>query len=158
MQTITFATKKSQFMKKILFLATLLLLSTSVLAQKKLTANDSTVFRGYLYNQKYNVYIRMDFYHNNIVVPHQEIYGELPGFFGDNQDGRKWLFTNATIKNKKTAEVQIINDYGSEDLMATLTQANDSTYILKQGNGSTIKIARNRKWVKMPPEMEFIKK
>lgn len=100
----------------------------------------------------------MDFYNNSIKVPYQEIYGELPGFFGDKQDGRKWLFTDATIKNKNTAELQIINDYGSEDLTATLTQTNDSTYILRQGKGSTIKIARNRKWQKMPNELVFIKK
>lgn len=151
-------------MKKILAFAIILLFSTPILAQTIRTdsvspkANaDSTTFKGYLYNKQYNVYINMDFYHNNIIVPYQEIYGELPGYFGDKQDGRKWLFTNATIKNKKEAEIQIINDYGSEDLVATLTRVNDTTYVLKQGKGSTIKIARNRKWVKMPGELEFIK-
>lgn len=128
------------------------------LAQSNATVKDSTTFKGYLYNQKYNVYIRMDFYNNSITVPYQEIYGPLPGFFGDKQDGRKWLFTDAVIKDKRTAELQIINDYGSEDLTATLTQINDSTYRLKQGKGSVIKIARNRKWVKMPGELDFIRK
>lgn len=125
--------------------------------QNKAAERDSTTFKGYLYNKKFNVYIQMDFYHNNIIVPYQEIYGELPGYFGDRQDGRKWLFTSATIKNKHTAEIQIINDYGSEDLVATLEKTNDSTYVLRQGKGSTIKIARNRKWVKMPDELEFVK-
>lgn len=126
-------------------------------AQGEISGKDSTIFCGELYNEKYNVYIRMNFYHNNITVPNQEIYGELPGFFGDKRDARKWLFTNATVKNKHTAELQIINDYGSEDLTATLTQVNDSTYKLKQGKGSTIKIARDRKWVKMPSELVFVK-
>lgn len=99
----------------------------------------------------------MDFYHNNVMVPYQEIYGPLPGFFGDKQDGRKWLFTDAKIKGKKTAILQIINDYGSEDLEATLTQINDSTYRLDQGKGSTLKIARKRKWVKIPDKLDFVK-
>lgn len=133
-------------------------LTFPVFAQSKTQIKDSTIFKGYLYNSKYNVYIKMDFYHNNIVVPFQEIFGELPGFFGDKQDGRKWLFTNAVIKNDRTAELKITNDYGSEDLTATLKQINDSTYELKQEDGSTIKIARNRKWVKMPKILEFIKK
>lgn len=145
-------------MKKLLLLSVFALLSIAMSAQNKIADNDSTTFKGYLYNQKYNVYIQMDFYHNNVTVPYQEIYGELPGFFGDKQDGRKWLFTSATIKNKNTAELQIINDYGSEDLTATLTKVNDSTFVLKQEKGSTMKIARNRKWVKMPGELEFIKK
>ena len=81
----------------------------------------------------------------------------MAGYFGDCQDGRKWLFTSATIKNDHLAEIEIINDYGSEDLKATLTKVNDSTFILRQGEGSTIKIARNRKWQKMPKELTFIK-
>lgn len=127
-------------------------------ARKDIHGNDTTVFVGYIYNAKYDVYIRMDFYHNNIIVPSQEVFGELPGFFGDKRDGRKWLFTNAKLKNAHTAEIQVTNDYGSEDLVATLSQVNDSTYRLKQGKGSTMKIARNRKWVKLPGELEFIKK
>ena len=119
---------------------------------------DSTTFKGYLYNQKYDVFIVMDFYNNNVVVPQQEIYGDMSGYFGDRQDGRKWLFTSATIKNNKTAEIQIINDYGSEDLTATLSTDDGKNFKLKQGKGSTLKIARNRKWQKMPKELDFVKR
>lgn len=119
---------------------------------------DSTTFKGYLYNQKYDVFIVMDFYNNNVVVPQQEIYGDMSGYFGDRQDGRKWLFTSATIKNGKTAEIQIINDYGSEDLTATLSTDDGKNFKLKQGKGSTLKIARNRKWLKMPKELDFVKR
>ena len=100
----------------------------------------------------------MDFYHNNISVPFQEIYGEMPGYFGDKQDGRKWLFTNATIKDRHTAVIQIVNDYGSEDLIATLTTDDGKNFKLKQVKGSTLKIARNRKWLKMPKELDFVKR
>ena len=138
------------------------LFMTSIIAvgftmQVTATEKDTATFKGYLYNQQYDVYIRMDFYHNNISVPFQEIYGEMPGYFGDKQDGRKWLFTNATIKDRHTAVIQIVNDYGSEDLTATLKQMNDSTYELHQDKGSTLKIARKRKWVSMPTTMKFIK-
>lgn len=145
-------------MKKILLLQIFTLLSIISYAQSTERSKDNTTFKGYLYNQKYNVYIQMNFYQNNVTVPFQEIYGDLPGYFGDKQDGRKWLFTNATIKNSKTAEIQIINDYGSEDLTASLTQVNDSIFRLKQLKGSNMKIARNKKWVKIPNELDFIRK
>lgn len=144
-------------MRRIVFTFISCLFALTMAAQHKDAAKDSTIFKGYIYNKEYNVYIQMDFYHNNVVVPFQEIFGPLPGFFGDRQDGRKWLFTNAEVKGK-TATLQITNDYGSEDLTATLRQVNDSTYELKQGKGSTIKIARNRKWVKMPGTLTFTRK
>lgn len=145
-------------MKKIILSALFLSMAYGMSAQTPNTGKDSTTFKGYLYNGKYNVYIQMDFYNNNITVPYQEIYGNLPGYFGDRQDGRKWLFTDAKIKDRKTATIQIINDYGSEDLVATLKQINDTTFELRQESGSTLKIARNRKWQKMPKTLEFIKK
>lgn len=118
---------------------------------------DTTTFSGRLYNKEYNVYIQMDLYHNNVIVPYQEVYGEIPGYFGDGQDARKWLFTDAEITSPASALITIINDYGSEDLTATLTKKDNNLYILKQLDGSTIKIARNHKWVKMPKTLEFIK-
>ena len=109
----------------------------AMVAKANTAEKDSTTFRGYLYNQKYDVFIVMDFYHNNVMVPQQEIYGAMSGYFGDREDGRKWLFTAATIKNGKTAEIQIINDYGSEDLIATLTTDDGKNFKLKQVKGST---------------------
>lgn len=49
----------------------------------------------------------------------------------------------------------ITNDYGSEDLSATLQYNGDGTYILRQVSGSRIKIVVNRKWVKIPTELTF---
>ena len=87
-------------------------------------------------------------------MPRQEILGELPGFFGDQKDSRKWLITGAEVKGN-TAYLEIVNDYGSEDLEAELTLEKDGTYTLEQKKGSTIKIARNRKWVKIPKKLTF---
>ena len=139
-------------MKKNIIIMGLLFMTLKGFAQA-----DSTTFKGHLYNNEYEVYIDMNFYKNDILVPHQEIFGKIAGFLGDIHDGRKWLFTSAKIVNKKNAQIEIINDYGSEDLEATLTCNPDGTYTLTQGKGSTIKIVRNRKWVKIPKILVFKK-
>lgn len=122
-----------------------------------LAQKDSTIFKGYLSNNEYEVYLQINFYQNDIKVPGQEIFGTIAGFLGDRKDSRKWLITNAAIEGK-TAHLSIINDYGSEDLTADLTLESDGTYSLKQITGSNIKIARNRKWVKIPKKLTFMKK
>lgn len=113
-------------------------------------------FQGTIGNAEYRIYIQMNFYDNNIEVPGQELLGAMSGFLGDSIDSRKWLFTSAKVR-KNVATLQIINDYGSEDLVATLTKNNDNTFTLKQMDGSTIKIARNRKWKKLPKELVFVR-
>ena len=117
---------------------------------------DTTTFKGRIENAEYNVFIDMDFYHKNIIVPRQEVFGEMPGYFGDRKDSRCWFIVDADVKGK-TAQLSISNDYGSEDLTATLTLNADGTYILEQIDGSMLKIARNRKWVKMPKKLVFDK-
>lgn len=138
-------------MRKKIFIPLLCLFSISAWAQK-----DSTMFKGKVYNKEYDVYLTIDFYNKNVKVPGQGIFGEIPGYFGDKQDGRKWLITDAEIDGK-TALLSIINDYGSEDLTAELKFLSDGTYELKQLDGSNIKIARNRKWVKIPKKLKFTK-
>ncbi|SFG01145.1 hypothetical protein [Prevotella sp. KH2C16] len=135
--------------RKILSTSLLLLVSFAGIAQEE------EPFKGYFINKEYNVYLQIDFYKNNIIIPGQEVFGEIPGFFGDKLDGRKWLITDAKIINDKEAEVSLINDVASEDLTAKIKLLNDSTLRLKQVEGSVLKIARNRKWVKMPKVLEF---
>lgn len=132
-------------------LATTFLLSVVL----SIEAQHMSVFKGYLYNDEYQVYINMDFYRNNIKVPGQEIFGELPGYFGSKRDGRKWLFVAAELKDSITAKLTITNDYGSEDLEAVLRRLPDGSFELQQNDGSTIKIAVNRKWVKIPKRLQF---
>ncbi len=121
-------------------------------------AQNLKVFKGYLYNNEYQVYLDIDFYQKNILVPNQEIFGQLPGYFGAKRDTRKWLITDAKLSNDSTAQISIINDYGSEDLSATLHRDKNGQYILKQGEGSTIKIVVDRKWVKIPKTLVLHKK
>lgn len=145
-------------MKK-LFTALLFLSAMgTVHAQSKGMPADTTTFAGIFDNKEYNVYLDIDFYHNDIVVPGQEVFGEMAGYFGDKRDSRKWLFTSAEIIDSTSAKVAITNDYGSEDLKATLTKLQDGTFVLKQDEGSTLKIARDRKWVKMPKRLTFIRR
>ncbi len=138
-------------MKRQLLAAILCLSCLSCIAQK-----DSTLFKGELTNKEYEVYFNIDFYAKNLKVPGQELFGEMPGYFGDRKDSRKWFVTNVEIEGN-TAHLSIINDYGSEDLTADLVLLSDGTYELRQKDGSNMKIARNRKWVKLPQKLKFIK-
>ena len=88
-------------------------------------------------------------------MPGQELYGDLPGYLGKKNNSFCWVITSVKIKDKNTATMNLINDYGSEDLTATLTQKNDSIYILKQESGSTLKVPKNSKWQKIPKTLEM---
>jgi len=116
---------------------------------------DSNVFYGYLYNAEYDVYLRIDFYKESIVVPANELYGKLPGFLGKKNNTFCWPITAVKLKDSRTAQLNMINDYGSEDLSATLTCQDDSTFTLKQEKGSTIKVPKNGKWQKLPKTLPF---
>ena len=145
-------------MKRIIIYIFFLLATITTYAQSPVRSEQaSQYFKGKIYNSQYDIYIHMDFINSSIIVPQQEIFGEIPGSLGDNKDSRKWLITNATITSDGKASLSIINDYGSEDLEATLQMLNDTTYILLQESGSTIKLARNRKWVKLPQKITFKK-
>ena len=121
------------------------------LVSVKLAAQSDKVFHTYIYNDEFKVYMDINLYENNVIVPDQELFGEIPGYFGVKRDQRKWLITSAKIDGKNSATLEIVNDYGSEDLTATLTyNPEDGSYVLKQKSGSRIKIVVNRKWVKIP--------
>lgn len=111
-------------------------------------------FKAHLVNDEFQVWLDTDFINKNIIIPGQEIFGELPGYFGAKRDTRKWIISEATVKGK-TAKLLIINDYGSEDLTAELRLNSNGTYTLKQLDGSTIKIVVNNKWLKIPKEIVF---
>ena len=119
--------------------------------------SDSTTFHTYIQNDEYKVYLRINFYDQDIIIPGQELYGPLPGYLGKVHNSFCWPIITTEVKGKK-ANLQMVNDFGSEDLEATLTQKNDSTYILKQGKGSVIKVPGDGKWVKLPPVLEFKRK
>lgn len=140
-------------MKKFLF--TFLLASTFI---PSFAQEDSNTFRGYFYNEEYRVYLRIDLYNMDIEVPNHSMFGNLPGYLGKQQNNFYWLVTSGKIKDNRHAELSMINDYGSEDARVSLKKKNDSIYILRQEEGSVLKVANKGKWQKLPKEMEFKKK
>lgn len=136
-------------MKKIFATLILALALSPAIAQET-----KETFRAYLFNKEYSVFLRIDFHHENITVPGQDLYGNLPGYLSKQHNSFCWLITSAEVKGK-TATIQMINDYGSEDLTATLTAKSDSVYVLKQIDGSTLKVPNNGKWQKLPKTLEF---
>ena len=136
-------------MKKIFSTFILALMCLSTLAQE-----NKEPFRAYLINKEYSVYLRINFYQENITVPGQDLYGKLPGYLSKQHNSFCWLITSAEVEGNK-ATLQMINDYGSEDLTATLTAENDSIYVLKQIEGSTLKVPNNGKWQKLPKTLEL---
>ena len=139
-------------MNKLIAISLLCLTTISVKAQ-----SNNEPFRAYLSNNEYDVFIRINFYEQDITVPGQDLFGQVPGYLGKKNNSFAWLITSAKINGDK-AKLQLINDYGSEDLTATLTRKNDSIYVLKQESGSTLKVPNKSKWLKLPKTLEFKRK
>ena len=139
-------------MNKLITIAFLCIVHTTMKAQ-----NSEHPFRAYLYNSEFEVFMNIDFYNESIIIPDQQLIGQLPGYLGKKNNSFCWLITSAKVKGNK-AQISLINDYGSEDLTATLTCKNDSVYILKQETGSTIKVPKKGRWQKLPKLLEFKKK
>ena len=137
-------------MKKLL----LVLLTFNWTFLTSVAQHDCESFRAYLFNMEYNVFLKIDFCNESIIVPGEELYGQLPGYLGKKTNNYCWVITSAKVKGK-TAHLTMINDFGSEDLTATLTYKSDSLYIFRQEEGSTIKMAQGGKWQKIPKTLEF---
>ena len=140
-------------MKKIITIIIFAFLLSPALAQE-----NKEPFHAYLINSEYNVYLRINFYDQDIEVPGQELYGKLPGYLGKVNNSFCWVIVKAQIKSDNEAELQLINDFGSEDLTATLTREDDNTYVLRQESGSTIKVPNKGKWQKLPKTLVMKKK
>ena len=134
------------------------IIATCLFAAATYAQKEHRPFRAYLFNKEYEIFMQINFYEQNINIPGQELYGPLPGYLGKERNSFCWVITSAKLKNDKTAEVSFINDYGSEDFTARLTQLNDSTYELKHLEGSTLKVPKNGKWQKLPNIIELKRK
>lgn len=115
-------------------------------------------FSGLFQNDEYEVYLRLNVYGEGIEVPNHELFGPLPGYLGKRRNNFFWLVTAAKDDGRGKAELSLINDYGSEDLTATLTMRNDSVFELRQEDGSQLKVANNGKWLKLPKKIELKKR
>lgn len=140
-------------MKRLFTIIVTCLFAAATYAQK-----EHRPFRAYLFNKEYEIFMQINFYEQNINIPGQELYGPLPGYLGKERNSFCWVITSAKLKNVRTAELAFINDYGSEDFTARLTQLNDSTYELKHLDGSALKVPKNGKWQKIPNLIELKRK
>ncbi|MGM9780184.1 MAG: hypothetical protein ACI3ZD_17895 [Prevotella sp.] len=141
-------------MKKALFISALILFGFSL----GFAQTSDKPFKGRFENDEYKVYLVLNLYNQNVKVPGQDLYGELPGYLGKRNNSFCWLITGAKVKSSAKATINLINEYGSEDLEATLTLQGDSLLTLKQGEGSDIKVPNKGKWQKLPSTLIFKRK
>lgn len=120
--------------------------------------DDKNIFDVYIYNDEYKIFIRINLYDKDILAPGQEILGNIDGYIGSKQCSQIWPVVCSKIINKNTAEIEVVNNYGSEDFIARLTVNKDGTYILKKNEGSTLKFPVKGKWQKIPSVVVFKKK
>lgn len=143
---------------KVLIMNKLIVLALFSIASLGLRAQSAPKpFRAHLYNSEFQVFLRINFYDQDVTVPGQELLGQLPGYLGKQNNSFAWLITSADVKGGK-AHLSLINDYGSEDLTATLISKNDSVFVLKQETGSSLKVPHKGKWLKLPKTLEFKRK
>ena len=139
-------------MRKLLFLFVMSLVSAAAVAQQG--RHFDTTIR----NEEYKIYIRLNLYDKNITVPGQDVLGEVDGYFGSTQSSTKWIVVASRLIDGRTAEIEVVNDYGSEDFTATLKVNDDGTYEYKKDGGSTLKFAVRGKWQKIPGNLELVRK
>lgn len=139
-------------MRKLLFLFVMSLVSAAAVAQQ------GRPFDTTIRNEEYKIYIRLNLYDKNITVPGQDVLGEVGGYFGSTQSSTKWIVVASRLIDGRTAEIEVVNDYGSEDFTATLKVNDDGTYEYKKDGGSTLKFAVRGKWQKIPGNLELVRK
>ena len=58
------------------------------------TPADTIIFKTHIENKEYQVWLDIDFYKQDIIIPGQEIFGEVPGYLGAKRDTRKWIIVD----------------------------------------------------------------
>ena len=122
-----------------------------------LPAQTDSTFNVTLHNDEYKIYITMNLYDKDVDVPGQAVLGKVDGFIASKQSSSKWIIVSSRIISKTEAEIEVINDYGSEDFMAVIKRNADGTYSYTKKGGSTLKFAVRGKWQKIPGSLELVK-
>lgn len=131
---------------------------TSVLLFCGITGFAQEEFKCRIENKEYSVFMQLNLYEETVKIPGQEILGETFGYLKKTTDPRVWMITGVEIDEKThKATLEMVNDYGSEDLTAELQILDDGSYQLRQLEGSTIKVAGKSKWIKLPKIIVFNK-
>lgn len=106
--------------------------------------------KGKYINEEYNIYLYLDVDNPKVRIPGDDIYGEIPGYFGAKGYEQKWIIIECKRVNDNKAEITVVNDYGSEDFTATLTEDSEGNITMKHLEGSTFKSVMNSKRIKVP--------
>ena len=106
--------------------------------------------KGKYSNEEYNFYLFLDVDNPKVKIPGDDLYGEMPGYFGAKGWELKWMIIECERVNEKKAEITVINDSGSEDFQATLTEDSEGNITMKHIDGSPFKSVINGKRVKVP--------
>ncbi len=138
-------------------LTAMLLMALTTISATAQNAEGKT-FNVSLYNNVYEIVFRLNLYDQDVIVPGQELYGPLPGYLQRQGNSFTWAVVSAELTSPTEARLQMINDFGSDDLTAELTQKDDSTYVFHQLSGATLKVPKNGKWQKLPKTFEMKRK
>lgn len=136
-------------MKHLLFTILCLISSVDIYAQGP--------FKGKFVDESHEIFIVINLYDKDVVIPDQEIYGEMDGFVGSRRNTLVWMITDSKIISDKKAEIEIVNDYGSEDADAELIFEDANTLVYNKKHGSNLRFSKNGKWIRMPSKLTFIR-
>ncbi len=109
-------------------------------------------------NDEYKISLRLNLYDKNLTMPGQSVLGEVEGYFTSKQGRTTWLVVSSELVDERTAVIEVVNDYGSEDFTAELKANADGTYSYKKKGGSTLKFAVMGKWQKIPGRLTLVKR
>ena len=115
-------------------------------------------FKGKFVNDEYEIFLVINLYDKDVLIPNQEIYGEMDGFVGSKRNSLVWMITSSKIVSDKQADIELVNDYGSEDADAVLTFTDENTLVFNKKKGSNLRFSKNGKWFRTPSKITFIKK
>lgn len=138
-------------MKKALFLL------FAAFAQLTAMAQEARPFDVKVVNEEYKIYIRMNLHDKDLTVPGQDVLGQVDGYIASTQSRSTWIIIASEIVDERTAKIEVVNDYGSEDFTAEVKLNSDGTYSYKKTDGSTLKFAVKGKWQKIPSTLQFVK-
>ena len=109
-------------------------------------------------NDEYKISLRLNLYDKNLTMPGQGVLGEVEGYFTSKQGRTTWIVVASELVDERTAVIEVVNDYGSEDFTAELKADPDGTYSYRKKSGSTLKFAVRGKWQKIPGSLKFVRK
>lgn len=80
----------------------------TVLMSAFISAQEIKPFDVTISNDDYKIYMRLNLHEKNILVPEQEMLGEMDGYIGSSQSRNKWFIVSSQLIGKNIAEIEII--------------------------------------------------